>query len=243
MPYGVYDIRSFYQSRQGRLVRRLLGDHVRQFWENVKGLDVAGIGYAVPLLRSFENEAARVTALMPDTLGIHRWPEDGPGRAALAAEAEWPLATESVDRILMLHALEHADHPEAVMQEAWRVLKSNGRLLLIVPHRMGLWARADWTPFGHGTPFTSGQVRNLLQGSLFVKERSDRALFMPPFKSFFALRSAYQFEAFGRYFFSGLCGVYIVEASKQVYAGTTVAAGVACRSKRMILAGSPAGQA
>ncbi len=243
MAYSVYDMKVFYQGRAGRLVRRLLDGHVRQFWAEANGLSMLGFGYAVPFLKSFERETARTMALMPDTIGVHRWPEDGLSRSALSAESEWPLETESVDRILMVHALEHADHPEEVLQEAWRVLKSNGRLLLIVPHRMGLWARADWTPFGHGTPFTSGQVRNLLQGSLFVRERSDRALFMPPFRSFFALRSAYQFEAFGRYFFSGLCGVYIIEASKQVYAGTAAAAGAGRRSGRIVLAGSPAGQA
>ncbi len=243
MSFTVYDIRNFYQARAGRLVRRLLTDHIRQFWPEAKGLSVLGAGYAAPFLKSFDGEAARVHALMPDTLGVHQWPEEGQGRVALAAEADWPFETESVDRIVMVHSLEHADKPEALLQEAWRVLKSNGRLLLIVPHRRGLWARADWTPFGHGTPFTAGQVRHLLQSGLFVKEKSDRALFMPPFRSFLALRSAYQFEAFGRYFFPGLCGVYIVEASKQVYAGITVQAKANKRSRRMVLAGSPAGQA
>jgi SAM-dependent methyltransferase len=241
MSYSVYDMKSFYQARAGRLVRRMLTDHVRQFWPDSKGLNVMGFGYATPLLPMFESGAARVTALMPKTIGVHPWPEGMPGRVALTADAEWPLETESVDRILMLHALEHAENPEAVMQEAWRILKSNGRLLMIVPHRVGLWARADWTPFGHGTPFTAGQIRNLLQASLFVQERSGGALFTPPFRSFMALRSAYQFEAFGRYLFPGLAGVHIVEASKQLYAGTLVHAGRAARTKRIMLAGQPAG--
>jgi SAM-dependent methyltransferase len=222
MDYSVYDMKNFYQARAGRLVRRLLADPVRAFWPEAKGLNMLGYGYALPLLNLYEGEAGRVTALMPDNIGIHHWPISGPGRAVLAHESEWPYETESVDRIVMLHAVEHADHPEEVMREAWRVLKSNGRLLMVVPHRMGLWARADWTPFGHGRPFTSGQIRNLLQAGMFVREGSARALFMPPFKSFMVLASAYQFEAFGRLLFPGLCGVYIVEASKQIYGGTLV---------------------
>ncbi len=237
MPYSVYDMKSFYQARAGRLVRRMLADHVRQFWPETRNMSVVGFGYAVPLLSMFDGEASRVGALMPGTLGVHQWPDGGPGRVVLTAEADWPLETESVDRIVMLHALEHIDDPEAVMQEAWRVLKSNGRLLIVVPHRVGLWARADWTPFGHGTPFTSGQIRNLLQASLFVQERAGGALYMPPFRSFMVLRTAYQFESFGRYLFPGLSGVHIVEASKQIYAGTAIQAARARQPRRIVLAG------
>jgi SAM-dependent methyltransferase len=241
MPYTVYDMKMFYQSRAGRLVGRMLADYVARFWSDAKGLKLLGYGYATPLLKAFEGRDARASVLMPHTLGVHHWPEGMPGRAALCAESEWPLETESIDRLLIFHGLEHADVPEAVLQEAWRVLKSNGRMLLIVPHRRGLWARADWTPFGHGTPFTSGQIRNLLQASLFVQERNERALFMPPFHSFLALRSAYQFESFGRFLFPGLSGVYIVEASKQVYGGITAQTAKARQPRRMVVVDPLAG--
>ena len=42
--------------------------------------------------------------------------------------------------------------------EASRVLRSAGKLILIVPHRGGLWSRAETTPFGHGTPFSKRQI-------------------------------------------------------------------------------------
>ena len=106
-----------------------------------------------------------------------------------------------------------------MLAEAWRVLKSNGRLLLVVPNRIGLWARAEWTPFGHGRPYTSRQIGQYLRDAAFVHERTQQALFMPPFKSFLVLRGAYAFEAFGRALSPALAGVYMVEASKQVYAG------------------------
>ena len=179
----------------------------------------SGYGYAVPYLRAWGDAPERCVALMPAGRGVHHWPEGEPNRVCLVNESELPLETESVDRILMVHALEHTQLPQTVLQEMWRVLKSNGRLLIIVPSRMGLWARADWTPFGHGTPYTAGQIAHYLQESLFAHERTEHALFMPPFRSFFVLRSAYLFESIGRYIFPGLAGLHLIEASKQVYAG------------------------
>jgi SAM-dependent methyltransferase len=239
MSCTAYDMKAFYQTRAGRLVRRILTDRIRPFWPDQTGLNIVGFGYAVPFLPMFDGMETRVNALMPKTIGVHQWPVAGQVRVALTEDAELPLETESVDRVLMVHALEHAENPDAMMAEIWRVLKSNGRVLMIVPHRVGLWARADWTPFGHGTPFTASQLRSLLQAGLFVQERADRALFMPPFKSFMALRTAYQAEAVGRIVFPGLAGVHIVEATKQVYAGTLVNAARNARGRRMVLVNQP----
>jgi alpha-ketoglutarate-dependent 2,4-dichlorophenoxyacetate dioxygenase len=43
-----------------------------------------------------------------------------------------------------------------------------GRLLLIVPNRRGIWARLDSTPFGHGRPYSRGQLERLLGDALFT---------------------------------------------------------------------------
>lgn len=219
MSQSVYDLRDFYRERPGRLVRRLLVSHVQQFWPDLSNIELAGYGYAPPYLRALGADAGRVYALMPSKGGGHHWPEDGESRVAIVDEEHWPLEAESVDRLLIVHALEYAEHPDAVLHEAWRVLKSGGRALIVVPSRIGFWARADWTPFGHGTPFTGRQITRLLQACGLVKERSERALFMPPFRSFMILASAYTVEAFGKFLFPGLAGVYMVEVSKQVYPG------------------------
>jgi SAM-dependent methyltransferase len=44
-----------------------------------------------------------------------------------------PLADASFDTVLMLDVLEHVREPEAALAEASRVLRSGGRLLLIIP--------------------------------------------------------------------------------------------------------------
>lgn len=219
MQHNVYTLRNFYVSKSGRLIRRLLLRRIMAFWPDLKGVRVMGCGYATPYLKALRaGEPERVFALMQPGLGVHVWPEHGGNVVALAEDTELPLETESVDRIICIHGLEHAEFPDEMMRELWRVLKSNGRLLLIVPNRLGLWARADWTPFGHGRPWSMGQIHHCLEDNMFIHERTDRALFMPPFRSFLMLRSAYLLESIGRRIIPGLAGVYIVEAGKQIYA-------------------------
>ena len=218
MQHSVYTLRNFYVSKSGRLIRRLLLRHILQYWPDMAGLRVMGYGYATPYMKALRSGTERVFAVMPSLQGAHHWPDDGANLVALADEGELPFETESVDRIILIHALESAEHYDQLLKELWRILKSNGRMMIIVPNRIGLWARADWTPFGHGRPWSKGQVQHVLEANMFTVERTDRALFMPPFRSFLMLRSAYMLESIGRVIFPGLAGVYIVEAGKQIYA-------------------------
>jgi SAM-dependent methyltransferase len=191
-----------------------------------------GYGYAVPYLRSYMSEAERIFNIMPSDMGVHHWPE-GQDNLACLSDHELPLETESVDRIIMMHAIEHEKVPEYCFQEMSRILKSNGRILIIVPNRMGLWARADWTPFGYGQPYSVGQISGYLNKSHFVHEATHRALFMPPFRSFLVLRTAYAMENIGRYVFPSLSGVCIIEASKHIYSGIRSGEGLRSRIRRI----------
>lgn len=235
MSYSVYDLKQFYSRRAGRLVRRLLSTHIHEFWPDIKDQSVLGYGYAVPYLRRMKEESGRVFAVMPVPGGVHFWPEEGQGLVTVSSETELPFGTESLDRILVIHGLEHAEAPEALIHEFWRVLKSNGRLLMIVPNRLGMWSRVDWTPFGHGRPYSFSQINNYLHDNLFVIERKSRALFMPPFRSFLVLRTAYTLESFGKFIFPGLAGVHIIEASKQIYGSLPKGKAEKVRGRRVFI--------
>lgn len=235
MNYWVYDLKNFYASRAGRLVRRILAGYFRLLWPDTKALRIVGIGYPVPYMASVDEDAERSIALMPGYGGVHPWPEGQANRVCLFDGFTIPLETESVDRIFVIHGFEMVQDPDAFLAELWRVLKSHGRLMLVVPNRLGFWARADWTPFGAGRPFTMTQINQLLQHNLFVRERVERALFMPPFRSFWLLRFAYSFEGFGKFLFPGLAGVHIVEASKQIYAGTRVSTKTQTGKRRVMV--------
>ncbi len=219
--YSVYDLKEFYKKREGRLVRRLLKTVLNEIWPQIDGLRVMGYGYPLPYMRYGYEKAERLFAVLPSRTGGHFWPEGKNSLVCLSREDLLPVETESIDRLIVIHGLEHAADLAATLSELWRVLKSNGRMIVIVPNRLGMWARAERTPFGHGTPYTQGQIISHLKESLFTVERHEHALYMPPFRSFWVMRTAYLFEGFGKFIFPGVAGVNVIEAGKQIYAGTS----------------------
>lgn len=218
MQRSAYDLKAFYNTKVGRVIRRVLQERIRGFWPDAHGLRVMGCGYATPYLRSFSEEAERVFALMPAGQGAHDWPHDAKNLVCVAEEAELPIENSSVDRILLIHDLEFSELIRPSMEELWRVLKPNGRLLIVVPNRGGWWTRADWSPFGKGTPYSATQIYHHLHDNMFVHERTEEALFMPPIKFSPLLKSARAIENFCKSYCPVMGGVHMVEASKQLYA-------------------------
>ena len=216
---SAYQLREFYKTLGGRIVRRLVRERIEKFWPSIQSLRILGAGYAVPYLKPAIEQAERTIAVMFSSQGVHHWPDDAENLTCIADEAELPFETNSVDRILLVHSLEFTGFLQPAFEELYRVLKSHGRLLIIVPNRVGLWSRADWTPFGRGMPYSASQVEAFLIENQFVIERTERGLFIPPFKSQTLLRSAKWWEKAGDILCPAMGGLLFVEASKQIYAG------------------------
>jgi SAM-dependent methyltransferase len=217
MHLDVHSLREFYyRSQLGRAAQKGVRDRVVERWGNVRGLSVAGYGFAVPLLRPFLSKAERVIGLMPAPQGVMHWPADGPNHSVLCDEARWPVANDSIDRLVLMHGLETSDHPMALLDEAHRALAPQGRALIVVPSRGGMWARSDKTPFGHGRPYSRGQIERLLSEGGFVATGHTSALFFPPSSRRFWMRSARGLERLGhRWGLERMGGVLIVEAVRR----------------------------
>ncbi len=216
----VVDLRDFYDTSLGQMARRMIRRQLRLLWPDVAGMRVLGVGFATPYLRPFLTEAERVLAVMPASQGVLPWPPEGPGLTMLADETELPLPDRSMDRILLVHALEATEQVRAMMREMWRVLADGGRLCIVVPNRRGIWARLDRTPFGNGRPYTNNQLARMLRDNMFTPVAGTGALFLPPTTSRMALRSAPAIEELGQRWFEGFAGVNIIEATKQIYAAS-----------------------
>jgi SAM-dependent methyltransferase len=213
----VVDLRDFYSQGLGVVARRFIGRSIRARWSDLRGLRVAGIGYPTPYLGLFREEAERCLAFMPAAQGVVKWPSQRPGLTALVDETGLPLTDAAVDRVLLVHALEMTDDPFTLLREVWRVLAPNGRLLAVVPNRRGLWARIDTTPFGHGRPYSRGQITKILRETLFTPNGWAEALYVPPIQRGWFLRTAVAWERTGATISAPFAGVHIVEATKQIY--------------------------
>lgn len=216
------DLRDFYDSALGRVARRMIGRRVRELWPDVRELNVLGLGYATPFLGVFRSEAQRVIAVMPAGQGVVHWPRAGGGLTVLADETSLPFPDRCIDRILMVHALESTEQTRPMLREVWRVLADGGRLLVVTSNRRGVWSRFERTPFGHGRPYSPGQLSRGLRETMFAPYRIATALYVPPFHSRMILSSAAAWEKVGQRWFSGFAGVAMVEATKQIYGGQVV---------------------
>ena len=127
MHLDVIDLKDFYASPLGHVVRKLLGARISARFNDVKDAIVFGLGFAAPYLgRSRPTRACR--ALMPAELGAMDWPEQGHSSSVLVEETDLPLADECADRLLLVHMLEWSEKSRTLLREMWRVLTPNGRL-------------------------------------------------------------------------------------------------------------------
>ena len=238
MAADVVDLRDFYRTPLGQVARRMIRRAMRRMWPDLHGMRLLGIGYPAPFLTAISPETERTVALMPASLGVLAWPPEGANLAMLADEGELPFADFSVDRVILVHALETSEQAGPLLKEVWRVLAGGGRLMVIAPNRRGIWARLDRTPFGSGRPYTMSQLSQLLRDELFTPVATGTALFVPPTRSRMVLRSARAWERLGVRWFQTFAGVVLVEATKQIYAKP-----IAARAprRRLVYAPAPSG--
>lgn len=125
----------------------------------------------------------------------------------------------SIDRILSLHCPGTAeDSLDFFLQDCWRVLKGEGRLLLLVPRKQSPWAKKQMSPFAQDTAYTAQDLRKTLINQGFVVRRQRSALYLPPcnfFQKSFLFTP--QFEKVAAFFFLQQGGgVLMFEAKKRV---------------------------
>ena len=221
----VSHLHRFYQSPLGKLTQRILLQRVRRNWPDLTGQRVLSIGYGVPYMRHIKDRAERTLATMPESQGVIRWPPNERNLAVLADERKLPFPDNSMDRVLLVHAIEFTEHLRPMLRETWRVLASGGRLLVVAPNRRGVWARIEGTPFGHGQPYSQSQLNRLLRDNLFLPTQADTALYAPPSNRRMMRRLSPAWERLGRRWLRPFSGVVLMEAEKQVYAASSRKAG------------------
>ena len=141
-------------------------------------------------------------------------------RTVLGEEAHLPFPDAMFDRIVLIHALEESQSPPHMLREIWRILAPQGRLALIVPNRAGLWARMESTPFGHGRPFSKGQLSRLLTDAALTPTAWARALYAPPWRWSCKDGRALGWEQAGEKIAPHLGGLILAEAVKNTGALT-----------------------
>ncbi|MGI9508551.1 MAG: class I SAM-dependent methyltransferase [Geminicoccaceae bacterium] len=239
----VFELHDFYGTRQGQLVRHLINREVRAQWPDLSGLNVLGLGHATPFMGPLSLSAERSAVIMPQAHGVMRWPRKRPNRTALGLENDLPIADRSMDRVLIVHALEATERAGRLLREVWRILADDGEVIVIAPNRRGLWCLSERTPFGQGRPYSATQLKQLLRGHLFAPQKTGFVLFVPPFRSKLFLKTAIAWERVGLRVAQQFSGVLVMRAQKQIYAASAQSIEAARRPAYAHMAAWPAAAA
>jgi len=242
----ILQLRQFYATPFGEAVRGVIAGAILKLWPQAQGDVVLGIGYATPYLAPYLGQETTVIACMPPAQGAEYWPHDrgnlpSDNLVLMAHDSELPFTENSINRVLLVHSVENSEQLSYLIQEIWRILAPNGKLLAVVPNRRGMWSRSHLSPFGHGRPFNMAQMRELLSEQNLTITRTRTALFLPPIRVKCLWKWAGKAEKIGRFIcrFLGVFwgGVLLVEAEKQLYAAIHQPV-VEARQYRGVLAGA-----
>ena len=134
---------------------------------------------------------------------------------------ELPFETQSIDLCLMPHVLEFGENPHEVLREIDRVLRPEGRILLLGFNPWSLFGtRKLWTSKGYpwrGQFVTLVRIKDWLQ-LLGLEPASGRlACYIPPFESEKWQRHFRFMEPTGDRWWGVAGGVYMLEAIKRVH--------------------------
>jgi SAM-dependent methyltransferase len=142
-----------------------------------------------------------------------------PGLGMIVAEAQQlPVASDSIDAVLLMHTLDFAQDPHRVLREVERVLIADGRLIVAGFNPFSLWGlrrlaalrRRDVPWCGHFLSYPRLSDWLALLG--FGVERVDVMEFRPPTRH----AQLDWLERAGRRAWPMLAGVYVVRAVKRV---------------------------
>ncbi len=229
----VQAVAAFYRTPRGRLVASLLRRRLQAAWPDLSRQDLLGLGYTAPFLSLWRGWLRHCVDAAPSAGPVL------PDASCLVQDDALPFADGTFDRVLMVHAIENAAHVTRTLRATWRALRDDGRLLIVVANRTGLWAHSESTPFADGAPCSTGRIERLLARSLFRIERMEGALYGPPADLRPLLRAGPALEAAGRFVTPRLAGVLVVEAVKDLYAAVPVEVRPAVR-RRTVLRFRPA---
>jgi len=176
MRININKFKDFYNSKLGGITRETINRKVCLLWPPVKDENILGLGYATPYLSNFRSNCPRVVAATPVRQEKFKWTFNELNLKTLFYELNLPFSDLSIDKILIIHAVESAKKINLILREAWGTLKGNGRIILIVQNYPSLSALFKHISFGWDSSYSVRQISKLLEINM---SQSEQNLFQP----------------------------------------------------------------
>lgn len=153
---------------------------------------------------------------------------DASGPNSIRAEFHaLPIASGSVEAVLLPHTLEHAPHPHETLREVERVLVGEGHALICGFNPLGPWGLRHLGSSRRFPPpatrmMSEGRTRDWLELLGFEVVQVRRYLFAPPWTQRLSGRTRSWLEERGPQLVPLLSGAYLLKACKRVRALTPI---------------------
>ena len=194
----------------GRVLPDLFGYHVLQ-------LGVLGDAH---LLDSSRINHKIITACHRDTPAA--------GINVICDQHALPVSSDSVDVVVLPHALEFDTHPHQILREMERVLIGEGHVVITGFNPWSLWglwrlfrAWRDQPPW-NGKYISMARLRDWLTLLDFEITRTDYFYYLPPLDNIRIMQKLGFMEQLGRFCWRIFGGIYLVAAKKRVIPMTPV---------------------
>lgn len=219
MSIDIKNLVDFYNSPLGKESSYSINKDLDKIWTKIDNERILGLGYPIPYISNYLDKAERVLVLMPSFQGIYKWPTDKLSLTVLIDEKRIPLPDQSIDKILVVHMIEHLNSLKEFLRETWRILVPQGKVIIIVPNKTSLWAQLDNNPFGQGSYFYSlKQLKKILIDSFFIPKVEKYSLCHLPIPIHYVInKSIFPSRKISELFFYKISGIIIIEVMKQTY--------------------------
>lgn len=215
---AIVELTRWFRTPAGNYIRDWEQDRLDAMLEDVFGYHAVQAG--PPLYDALRANRiafkARVGQILPEA--AERTPEHAWVCASLAY---LPFASQSIDLLVLPHALEYARDPHHVLREAERVLRPEGRLVIIGFNPWSLWGArqrirsSGWLP-ASGRFVSIARLKDWLQLLSFELDRGQIGRYAPPLTSGAWLQRYGFLEKAGDRWWAVGGAVYIVSAIKRV---------------------------
>jgi SAM-dependent methyltransferase len=146
-----------------------------------------------------------------------------PGAAVAADPLQLPLASQSVDLVVLPHVLEGHPNPHDVLREVERVLMPEGQVVISGFNTASLWrVRQLFAPRHNGAPWDAKfigllRLREWLRVLGFELNGGKFGCYAPPFRNELWLKRFAFMDKAGARWWPVTGGVYVVRAVKRVH--------------------------
>ena len=155
----------FYKTKRGEFLNQEISRSMAVNWDkkNTETCHILMVGYPVSGILKRLKKAKSFSAFLPVFMGEKEVKWNKRNVSVVGDEARLSFLPGSYNAAFVFHGLEYMDDPQTFLEDLWKTLTPDGRLMIMVPNRMAGWKRSGVPGQEQIKAFAYRDIRNLLE--------------------------------------------------------------------------------